>query len=82
MPTLDQILETAMQLPLEQQEMLIEIPRHRHIEQRREEIARDARESLQLLHEGKVKPKPLKETIIELRQSLDKKEKLCHTKLM
>ncbi|MGG6267588.1 hypothetical protein ACQ4M3_11980 [Leptolyngbya sp. AN03gr2] len=74
MPTLNQVLETAMQLSLEQQEMLIEILRHRHTEQRREEIARDAKESLQLFREGKVKPKPLEEIITELRQSLDNDE--------
>lgn len=71
MPTLDQVLETAMQLPLEQQEMLIEILRHRHIEQRREEIARDAKESLQLFRAGKLKPQPVEEIISELRQSLN-----------
>lgn len=71
MTTLNQVLETAMQLPLEQQEMLIEILRHRYIEQRREEIARDAKKSLQLFREGKAKPKPLEEIITELRQSID-----------
>ena len=71
MTTLNQVLETAMQLPLDQQEMLIEILRHRHIEQRREEIARDAKESLQLFREGKLKPQPVEEIIAELRQSLD-----------
>ncbi|MER3433926.1 MAG: hypothetical protein C4288_10950 [Leptolyngbya sp. ERB_1_1] len=71
MSTLDQVLETAMQLPLEQQEMLIEILRHRHIEQRRAEIARDAKESLQLFREGKLKPQPVEDIIAELRQSLE-----------
>jgi hypothetical protein len=70
MTTLNQVLETAMQLPLDQQEMLIEILQHRHIEQRREEIARDAKESLQLFREGKLKPQPVEEIIAELRQSI------------
>jgi len=74
MTTLNQVLETAIQLPLEQQEMLIEILQHRHIEQRREEIARDAKESLQLFREGKIKPQPLEEIITELRRSLDNDE--------
>lgn len=71
MATLDQALETAMQLPLDQQEMLIEILRNRHIEQRREEIAKGAKESLQLFREGKLKPQPVEEIIAELRQSLE-----------
>lgn len=71
MTTLNQLLETAMQLPLDQQEMLIEILRHRYIEQRREEIATDAKESLQMFRESKIKPQPLEEIIAELRQSLD-----------
>ncbi|MCY6492401.1 hypothetical protein [Leptolyngbya sp. GGD] len=71
MATLDQALETAMQLPLDQQEMLIEILQNRHIEQRREEIARDAKESLQLFREGKLKPQPVEEIIADLRQSLE-----------
>ena len=71
MSTLNQVLEAAMQLPSEQQEMLIEILRHRHIEQRRDEIARDAKESLQQFREGKLKPQPVEEIITELRQSLN-----------
>jgi hypothetical protein len=71
MTPLNQVLETAMQLPLEQQEMLIEILRHRHIEQRREEMARDAEESLQLFREGQLKPQPVEGIIAELRQSLE-----------
>lgn len=71
MATLDQALETVMQLPLDQQEMLIEILRNRHIEQHREEIARDAKELLQLFREGKLKPQPVEEIIADLRQSLE-----------
>lgn len=71
MATLNQVLETAMQLPLEQQEMLIEILRNRHIEQHREEIARDAKKSLQLFREGKLKPQPVEDIIAELREFLE-----------
>jgi phosphoenolpyruvate synthase/pyruvate phosphate dikinase len=71
MATLNQVLETAMQLPLDQQEMLIEILQNRHVEQRREEIARDAKESLQLFREGKLNPQPVEAIIAELRQSLE-----------
>jgi hypothetical protein len=69
--TLDQAIDTVMQLPLEQQEMLIEIVRSRHIENRRREIAKDAQESIAAFHAGKLKPQPVNEIITELRQSLN-----------
>jgi hypothetical protein len=68
--TLDQAIDTVMQLPLEQQEMLIDIVRSRHIENRRREIAKDAQESIAAFHVGKLKPQPVNEIITELRQSL------------
>jgi hypothetical protein len=69
--TLDQAIDTVMQLPLEQQEMLIDIVRSRHIENRRREIAKDAQESITAFHAGKLKPQPVNEIITELRQSLN-----------
>jgi hypothetical protein len=69
--TLDQAIDTVMQLPLEQQEMLIDIVRSRHIENRRREIAKDAQESIAAFHAGKLKPQPVNEIITELRQSLN-----------
>ena len=72
MVTLSQVLETAMQLPVEQQEMLIEILHNRHLEQRREEIAEDARRSIQAFHAGEIQPQPVEDIILELRQSLDR----------
>jgi hypothetical protein len=42
MSTLEQALETALQLPYEQQEILIKILQNRHYESRRAEIAADA----------------------------------------
>jgi hypothetical protein len=72
--TLDQALDTVMQLPPEQQEMLIEIIRSRRIERRRREIARDARESLAAFQAGKLKPQSFNEIIAELRQALHEEE--------
>jgi hypothetical protein len=69
--TLDQAIDTVMQLPVEQQEMLVDIIRNRHIEMRRREIARDAREAIAAFHAGKLKPQPVQEIIMELRQSLN-----------
>jgi hypothetical protein len=46
MTTLNQVLEMALQLPYEQQEMLIQILRNRHHESRRAEVATDVRQTL------------------------------------
>jgi hypothetical protein len=71
MITLDWALETVMQLPLDQQEQLIEIVRQRHIEASRDEIARNARESIAQFKAGKLKPQSTETVIAELRRSLD-----------
>ena len=71
MVTLEQALDIVMQLPLEQREMLIDIIHKRHIESRREEIALDAHEAIASFHAGKLKPQPVEEIILELRQSID-----------
>lgn len=68
--TLDTALDTVMELPLEQQEMLIDIVRKRHIEHRRQEIAQDAQESLASFRAGQLKPQSATEVIVELRQAL------------
>ncbi len=70
MVTLEQALDIVMQLPLQQREMLIDIIHKRHIESRREEIARDAREAISAFHAGKLKAQPVGEIISELRQSI------------
>lgn len=69
--TLDRVLDTVMELPLEQQEMLLDIVRKRHIERRRQEIARDAQESLAAFRAGQLRPQSAAEVIVELRQVLD-----------
>ena len=56
MTTLDRALETVMQLSLDQQELLIEILRQRHLEASRDEIAKDAKESLAAFKAGKGLP--------------------------
>lgn len=68
MITLDQALDTVMEP--EQQEMLIEIMRKRHIERCRKEIAEDAEGALHLVRLGQLKPRPIEEIIAELRQAL------------
>jgi hypothetical protein len=69
--SLDEALETVMQLPPEQQEMLIDIVRHRQIERQRQEIADNAQESLAAFRAGELKPQSASEVITELRRSLD-----------
>ena len=69
--TLDQALDLAMQLPPEQQDMLLEILRRRQIESRREEIARDAQASLAEYRAGGLQPQSAKEAVADLHKTLD-----------
>jgi hypothetical protein len=71
MTTLDRALATVMELSLDQQELLIEIVRQRHIEASRDEIARDAQESIAAFKAGKLKPQSAQSVIAELRRSLN-----------
>ncbi|WYL93001.2 MAG: hypothetical protein HEQ35_03255 [Gloeotrichia echinulata IR180] len=52
---LDKVLDAAMELPLEQQEMLVQILTNRIIESRRDEIAADAAASIAQFQAGKLK---------------------------
>ncbi len=72
MTMLDLALETVMQLSLDQQKQLIEILRQRHIEASRDEIAKDAQESIAAFKAGKLKPQSAEAVIAELRLSLHK----------
>jgi hypothetical protein len=69
--TLDQTLELAAQLPVEQQEMLINILKRRRVDQRREEIAIAAKVAIADFQDGKLQPQPLDAIVQELRQCLD-----------
>lgn len=70
MHTLDQVLETALLLPYDQQEMLIMILRKRHQESRRAEMAADAQQTLADFHVGKFQHQSAEDVIVALRQSL------------
>lgn len=74
MNTLDQVLETALQLPYEQQEMLIEILQNRHHESRRAEIAADAQQTLADFHAGKFRQQSAEDVVLGLRQFLHEPE--------
>ena len=68
--TLDQALDTIMQLPLEQQDMLIEIWYKRRIETHHQEIAQDDQDSLATFRADQYKPQPVTRIIAKLRHSL------------
>jgi hypothetical protein len=72
--TLDKALDTVMQLPPDQQEMLLDIVRSRYIERRRQEIAEYAQQSLAAFRAGQLKPQAASEVIAELRREMDDAE--------
>jgi hypothetical protein len=71
MITLDQAIDTVQQLPTEQQKILVDILYHRHVENRRREIAEDAKKSIADFHAGRLQPKSVQEIISELRMTSD-----------
>ncbi|MBE9079339.1 hypothetical protein IQ241_18900 [Romeria aff. gracilis LEGE 07310] len=74
MSTLDQVLETALKLPQEQQAILIKILQKRHYESRRSEIAEDAQTALSNFDAGHFQAQSAEDVIAELRQFLDEPE--------
>jgi transcriptional regulator with AAA-type ATPase domain len=70
MNNLDRILDEAMTLPANQQEMLLQILQHRIVERRRDEIAQDTIESLAEFRSGKLKSQTATEAIADLRAFL------------
>lgn len=69
--TLDQTLDLAMQLPIEQQDMLLEILKRRQSERNRREIAQDAQISLAEFRMGYLVAQSADAAINELHRSLD-----------
>jgi hypothetical protein len=74
MKTLNEVLDAVMELPKEQQEMLIQIVRQRTIENRRTEIAQAAQQSISEFRSGKLKAQTAEEVISDLRLLLDADE--------
>ena len=70
MNTLDQVLETTLNLTYEQQEMLIKILQNRHRESRRAEIAADAQQTLADFRAGQFRQQSVEDVVAALRQSL------------
>jgi len=63
--TLEEALNTVSQLPPEQQAILVEIIQKRLTEDRRKEIAIDAKASIAAFHEGSYKPQSAESVIAE-----------------
>jgi hypothetical protein len=72
--TLDQVIDSAMQLPPEQREMLISILYKRRIEDRRREMALDAQASLTAYRAGKLNAQSAEDAIRELQRTLEDDE--------
>jgi hypothetical protein len=70
MTTLDQALDTAMKLSYEQKQLLIEILWKRQIEERRDEIAANAREAIRAFHAGELKTETIDELLARLHTSV------------
>lgn len=71
MTTLNEVLDAVMELPAEQQQMLIQIVRQRTNENRREEIAQAAQVSISEFRSGKLKAQTAAEVISDLRLLLE-----------
>lgn len=71
MTTLEQALNTVSQLPIEQQEMLIQIVQNRLRENHRQEIAEDAKQAISSFHKGELKTQTADEIIAELQETLN-----------
>jgi len=69
--TLEEALNTVSQLAPEQQAILVEIIQKRLTEDRRKEIAIDAKASIAAFHEGSYKPQSAESVIAELDSFLE-----------
>jgi hypothetical protein len=74
MVTLAAAIEVVEQLPIDQQDQLVQIIRNRQIERRRDEIAENGREALAEYRAGELKSYTAEEAIAELRNILDSPE--------
>ena len=70
MPTFDELLDTIEQMPIEQQETLVDVLQKRLLELRRQQIAQNAVEARQLYKMGKLPHG----TVDDLLLDLDEKE--------
>ncbi len=74
MVTLDQAIDTVMQLPAEQRVMLLEILQSRQLDELRQEMAADAWKSLAAFRHGEYAAQSATDVIEELRTALEDEE--------
>jgi hypothetical protein len=74
MSTFEQILDQVSELPIDQQELLIDIVQRRTKDVRRQELAKTSKEALAEYQTGHLKPQTAEEAIAELRTYLDSTE--------
>jgi len=72
--TLDQAIDTALQLPPDQQDMLIDILSKRRIEHSRHEIMTDARQSIADFRKGLFESLSVEEAVAELHCAVEDDE--------
>ncbi|MGR0482760.1 MAG: hypothetical protein ACTFAL_15535 [Candidatus Electronema sp. V4] len=72
--TFEQVVETVRQCSPEQRGVLSDLMRRWEIEAVRREIAEDAKESLELFHQGILQPQSATEAIQELLEYLSNQE--------
>ncbi len=74
MITFADALDVVSQLPIEQQEELIDIIKRRNAEARRRQILEECREGLAEYRSGVLKPQTVEEIMAELRSDLENPE--------
>ncbi len=74
MITFADALDVVSQLPIEQQEELIDIIKRRNAEARRRQILEECREGLSEYRSGNLKPQTAEEVIADLRSYLESPE--------
>ncbi|MGQ4647207.1 hypothetical protein [Lyngbya aestuarii] len=74
MSTFEQVLDQISELPIDQQELLIEIVKRRTVEQRRKVLARESHEALAEFKAGQFQSLTATEAIAELRSYVNSPE--------
>lgn len=74
MTTFEKILDQVTELPIDQQELLIDIITKRTAQIRRKELAITSQQALEEFKKGSLKPLTAEEAILELRSYLDNPE--------
>lgn len=74
MLTFEEILDRVSELPLDRQELLIEIVKRRMHEEKRRLLAAESHAALEEFRSGNLKPMSAQEAILELRSFLDSED--------